>query len=51
MNKPLLCEKNRDFIAVATKTLKVRQNIPILNLNNIEEVAKFILNHCKVHYA
>ena len=53
INKPLLCEKNRDFIAVATtsKTLKIRKNIPILNLNNIEEVAKFILNHCKLYYA
>ena len=53
INKPLLCEKNRDFIAVATtsKTLKIRKKIPILNLNNIEEVAKFILNHCKLYYA
>ena len=53
INKPLLCEKNRDFIAVATtsKTLKIRKNIPILNLNNIEEVAKFILNHYKLYYA
>jgi len=50
VNKPLLCENHNNFIAVATtsKTLKIRKNIPILDLNNIETVGKFILNHNKI---
>ena len=47
IKKPLLCNEYEDFIAVATtsKHLNTRENIPILNLNNIKEIGIFILKY------
>lgn len=43
LNKPLLCTKDKNIIAVATndKSIKIR-NMIILDLNNYEKIAKFI---------
>ena len=43
LNKPLLCTKDKNIIAVATndKSIKIR-NMIILDLNNYEKIAEFI---------
>ena len=43
INKPLLCEKDKNIIAVATndKSIKIK-NMIILDLNNYEQIAQFI---------
>ena len=43
INKPLLCEKDKNIIAVATndKSIKIK-NMVILDLNNYEQIAQFI---------
>ena len=43
LNKPLLCSKDKNIIAVATndKSIKIR-NMIILDLNNYEKIAEFI---------
>ena len=43
INKPLLCEKDINIIAVATndKSIKIK-NMVILDLNNYEQIAQFI---------
>ncbi|PPR27026.1 MAG: Molybdopterin-guanine dinucleotide biosynthesis adapter protein [Alphaproteobacteria bacterium MarineAlpha9_Bin4] len=47
IKKPLLCNDYDSFIAVATtsKNLKIKKNIPILDLNDIKGVGNFILNY------
>lgn len=49
INKPLLCNENKNFVAIATtsRSLKIKKKIPILNLNDTEEVGNFILNYLK----
>ena len=49
INKPLLCNENKNFVAIATtsRSLKIKKKIPILNLNDTEEVGNFILNYFK----
>lgn len=43
LNKPLLCTKDKNIIAVATndKSIKIK-NMMILDLNNYEKIAEFI---------
>ena len=43
INKPLLCEKDKNIIAVATndKSIKIK-NMIILDLNNYKQIAQFI---------
>ena len=43
INKPLLCDKDKNIIAVATndKSIKIK-NMTILDLNNYEQIAQFI---------
>ena len=43
INKPLLCDKDKNIIAVATndKSIKIK-NMTILDLNNYELIAQFI---------
>ena len=43
INKPLLCEKDKNIIAVATndKSIKIK-NMIILDLNNYQKIAQFI---------
>ena len=43
INKPLLCDKDKNIIAVATndKSIKIK-NMIILDLNNYEQIAQFI---------
>ena len=48
INKPLLCDKDKNIIAVATndKSIKIK-NMTILDLNNYEKIAEFICNLIK----
>jgi len=43
INKPLLCEKDKNIIAVATNDKRIKiKNMMILDLNNYEQIAQFI---------
>ena len=43
LNKPLLCTKDKNIIAVATNDKSIRiRNMIILDLNNYEKIAEFI---------
>ncbi len=50
IKKPVLCDDYDGFIAIATtsKNLKIKKNIRILNLDNINEIADFILSYFKI---
>ena len=43
INKPLLCDKDKNIIAVATNDKRIKiKNMMILDLNNYEKIAQFI---------
>ena len=43
INKPLLCDKDKNIIAVATNDKRIKiKNMMILDLNNYEQIAQFI---------
>ena len=43
INKPLLCDKDKNIIAVATNDKRINiKNMMILDLNNYEQIAQFI---------
>ena len=50
IKKPLLCNEHDNFIAIATtsKNLKIKKNIPILNLNDIKGIGNFILKYFEI---
>ena len=43
INKPLLCDKDKNIIAIATNDKRIKiKNMMILDLNNYEQIAQFI---------
>ena len=43
INKPLLCDKDKNIIALATNDKRIKiKNMMILDLNNYEQIAQFI---------
>ena len=43
VNKPLLCDRDKNIIAVATNDKRIKiKNMMILDLNNYEQIAQFI---------
>lgn len=44
LEKPLLCQQDPNIIAIATDEELTDIDIPQLNLNNVAQIAKFIIN-------
>ena len=47
VNKPLLYKNDNNFVAIATDkiNLKLERDIKLLNLNNVSEIADFIIEY------
>ena len=48
MGKPLLATKDDSIVAIASDAKLSDINISVLDLDNIPEIADFIVTHCKL---
>ncbi len=49
LEKPLLCREDRSFIALAANYRPDDVNIPVLDLDDIEAVADFVVSYCRAN--
>ena len=50
LNKPLLHTNDENIIAVATdENIEPQRNLPLLNINDIDQVSKFIINYMQLN--
>ena len=46
LEKPLLCRKDGSFIALAANYSPEDLNLPLLNLDDVEMIANFVVDYC-----
>ena len=46
LEKPLLCRKDRSFIALAANYSPENLDLPLLNLDDVEMIANFVIDYC-----
>jgi molybdopterin-guanine dinucleotide biosynthesis protein B len=47
LEKPLLCREDRSFIALAADYRPENLGLPVLDLNDVEAVADFVMDYCR----
>ncbi len=47
LNKPLLFKEDNNIFAIASNK-RIEANIPLLDLNNIDEISDFIINKFQI---
>ena len=48
LGKPLLARKDKTIAAIATDDTPLGLSIPVIDLNNLNEIADFIVNYCNL---
>ena len=49
IGKPLLAKENPTIAAIATDDPSVSSHLPIIDLNDLNAIADFIVNYCNLH--
>ena len=49
LGKPLLAKNDRSVISVASDDTSLELRIPVINLNNLQTIAEFVIDYCDLN--